>query len=90
MTAITATAMRVNETITTCSFDKGYALLATGSIDVTLVIRALANTRVASARWDVTTAGKAPESTVTIPRITCPQSRTRVSVANFVIRFDQW
>jgi len=53
-----------------------------------LVISALANTKVARARCDVTTTGSPPESTVTIPKITWPHNRTKVRVASFVIVFD--
>ena len=65
-----------------------YVLPTFRIIEKALVISALAKTKVPRARCEVTTAGSAPESTVTMPNITCPHNKTRVRVASFVILLD--
>ena len=87
MTDITTIAVIVNETITTCSFVNYLSAPNLSLMETALVMSALAKTNVARARWDVTTAGRAPESTVTMPSITWPHNGTTVSVASFVIVF---
>lgn len=51
---------------------------------VTLVVNALANTSVASARCDVTAIGSVFVFTVIIPRMIWQSSKTKVKVESFV------